>query len=96
MDDLVIFSDTLEQHILDLQKVFDIIKENSLKANLSKCHFIKQEVEVLGHILSIEGIRTVPKKIDVISKWESPKNITQLRSFLGAIEYYRNFIKDLL
>ena len=94
MDDLVIFSDTLEQHILDLQKVFDIIKENGLKANLSKCHFIKQEVEVLGHILSTEGIKPVPKKVDVISKWESPKNITQLRSFLGAIGYYRKFIKD--
>jgi len=53
MDDLVIFSNILEQHILDLQKVFDIIKENGLKANLSKCHFIKQEVEVLGHILSM-------------------------------------------
>jgi len=94
MDDLVIFSNTLEQHILDLQKVFDIIKENGLKANLSKCHFIKQEVEVLGHILSTEGIKPIPKKIDVISKWESPKNITQLRSFLGAIGYYRKFIKD--
>ena len=87
MDDLVIFSFTLEQHILDLQKVFDIIKENGLKANLSKCHFIKQEVEVLGHILSTEGIKPVPEKVDVISKWELPKNITQLRSFLVAIEY---------
>ena len=49
---------------------------------------------MLGYILSTEGIKPVPKKVDVISKWESPKNITQLRPFLGAIGYYRKFIKD--
>ncbi len=94
MDDLVVFSPSLEQHIEDLQNVFNIIKENGIKANLSKCHFLKKEVEVLGHVLSTEGVKPVSKKVEAIAKWEAPTNITQLRSFLGAIGYYRKFIKD--
>ena len=93
-DDLVVFSSSLDQHISDLQNVFNIIKENGIKANLSKWHFLKQEVEVLGNILSTKWVKLVSKKVESIKNWESPINVTQLRSFLGAIDYYRKFIKD--
>ena len=92
IDDLVIFSQSIEDHIQDLKKVFSIIKNNGLKVNLEKCHFFKQKVELLGHILSINGVAPIPEKIEIILNWLPPKNITQLQSFLGAVGYYRKFI----
>ena len=92
IDDLVIFSPSIEEHIQDLRKVFTIIKNNGLKINLEKCHFFKKKVELLGHILSVEGVAPIPGKTEIIHNWLPPKNITQLRSFLGAVGYYRKFI----
>ena len=92
IDDLVIFSETYEAHLQDLNKVFNIIKENCLKINLEKCHFFKQEVELLGHTVSTKGISPIANKIKVISEWLPPTSITQLQSFLGAVGYYRKFI----
>lgn len=68
MDDIVIFSTNLEQHILDLQNVFSIIRDNGLKTNLSKCHFFKEEVELIGHVLSTEGVKPIQKKVESINK----------------------------
>jgi len=92
IDDLIIFSPTFEQHIEDLKKVFDILKDNGLKINLDKCDFFKESVELLGHTVSIEGISPINKKIEIIREWLPPTNITQLQSFLGAVGYYRKFI----
>ena len=92
VDDLVVFSPSIEQHIVDLNKVFNIIKENNLKINLEKCNFFKEKVNLLGHTLSINGISPIQEKIQVILEWIPPKNITQLQSFLGAVGYYRKFI----
>ena len=92
VDDLVVFSPSIEQHIEDLNKVFNIIKENNLKINLEKCNFFKEKVNLLGYTLSINGISPIQEKIQVILEWIPPKNITQLQSFLGAVGYYRKFI----
>ena len=94
IDDLVIFSDSVESHIIHLNKVFSILKENRLKINLEKCTFFKTKVVLLGHVLSTEGISPIPDKVKVILNWLPPKNHTQLKSFLGAIGYYRKFIKN--
>eukprot|EP00833_Pecoramyces_ruminatium_P018235 jgi/Orpsp1_1/1192267/evm.model.d7180000091854.1 len=92
IDDLVVYSPSMEQHIKDLEKVFYILHNNGLKINLEKCHFFKEEVELLGHKLSTRGISPIDAKVNIIIKWLPPKNIKQLRSFLGAISYYRKFI----
>jgi len=92
VDDLVVFSPSIEQHIEDLNKVFNIIKENNLKINLEKCNFFKEKVNLLGHTLSINGISPIQEKIQVILEWIPPRNIIQLQSFLGAVGYYRKFI----
>ena len=94
IDDLVIFSDSIESHITHLTKVFQILADNGLKINLEKCSFFKEEVVLLGHVLSTKGICPIPDKIKVIVNWLPPKNITQLKSFLGAVGYYRKFIKN--
>ena len=77
VDDLVVFSPSIEQHIEDLNKVFNIIKENNLKINLEKCNFFKEKVNLLGHTLSINGISPIQEKIQVILEWIPPRNITQ-------------------
>ena len=66
IDDLVIFSPSMEEHIQNLRKVITIIKNNGLKINLEKCHIFKKKVELLGHILSVEGVAPIPEKIEII------------------------------
>ena len=94
IDDLIIFSQSLEAHIVHLQKVFSILLSNGLKINFEKCAFFKTEVNLLGHVLSINGLLPMPEKTKVILNWIPPKNVTQLKSFLGAVGYYRKFIKN--
>jgi len=88
IDDLIIFSKSFDEHINDIIKVFAIISDNGLKVNFNKCHFFKQKVELLGHIISTQGISSIDVKVEVISNWLAPKNVKQLQSFLGAICYY--------
>ena len=92
IDDLIIFSETPEDHLKDLERVFAILRENGIKLNLEKCNFFKTKVELLGHTVSTEGISPLPKKVEVIAQWLPPTTITQLQSFLGAVGYYRKFI----
>lgn len=92
MDDLVIFSPTFEKHLIDIERVLKIMKENDIKVNLEKSHFFRSEVEVLGHKLTTKGIKPMDTKILAIANWTKPLNITELRSFLGAVGYYRKFI----
>ena len=87
IDDIIIFSKNIEEHIKHLKLVFEILYENGLKINFEKGTFFKTEVVLLGHILSTKGISPVPEKVKVIVNWLPPKNITQLKSFLGAIGY---------
>ena len=94
IDDLVIFSNSLEEHIKDIIKVFEIISVNRLKVNLEKCNFFKKKVELLGHTLSVEGISPIMSKVNAIASWSAPTTVKQLQSFLGAVGYYRKFIAN--
>jgi len=94
IDDLIIFSPSYEQHTKDLAEVFTIFKKIDLKLNLKKCHSFQEEVELLGHILSTKGIKPIPEKVKVYANWFSRKDLSKLRSFLGAVGYYQKFIKD--
>jgi hypothetical protein len=65
-----------------------------LYAKFSKCEFWIEEVAFLGHVLSAEGVVVDPSKIKSVSKWQSPKSMTEIRSFLGFAGYYRRFIEN--
>jgi len=84
----------MESHLEHLSKVFAILQENNLKINLEKCDFFKTEVTILDLRLSVNGLSPIPEKVKIIANWTPPKTITQLKSFLGAVGYYKKFIKN--
>lgn len=94
MDDVVVFSTSLQEHIEKLKQVFERFRMCRLKVQLDKTEFLKKEAEFLGHIITPEGIKPNPKKLQAIEKYPIPKTTKQIKSFLGLIGYYRKFIKD--
>ena len=93
IDDILVYSKDREDHDTHLQVVLETLRKEQLYAKLSKCEFWFREVSFLGHIVSEEGIRVDPKKIEVIIEWKPPRNVTEVRSFLGLAGYYRRFFK---
>jgi len=94
LDDILIFSKSLEKHYEILDRVLDRIEKAGLRINPEKCHILKTEVKFLGHVINEKGIQTDPSKLEAIKSFEKPKCIKNLRSFLGICNYYRRFIKD--
>ena len=76
--------------------MLETLRKERLYAKLSKCEFLLREVSFLGHIVSEEGIQVDPKKVEVIIEWKPPRNVTEVRSFLGLEGYYRRFVKGFL
>lgn len=93
LDDLLIFSSTLEEHLDRLNKVLSRLEQFGLKLNVEKCHFVQTSVKCLGHIISKDGVATDPAKIETVKSWPCPSNVKELKSFLGFSGYYRRFIE---
>jgi hypothetical protein len=94
IDDILIYSGSLEEHEEHLRKVFQRLRENKLYAKLEKCEFGMMEVDFLGHRITQEGLKMDDHKVKAIVDWEPPKLVLALRSFLGLVSYYRKFIKN--
>jgi hypothetical protein len=92
LDDILIYSRTVEEHLEHLKKIFDILLANKLYAKLNKCEFLQTKVIFLGHILSDKGKEVDPKKVQAIHDWPPPRNIHELRTFLGLAKFYREYI----
>ncbi|KAL5854909.1 hypothetical protein ACOSQ4_004711 [Xanthoceras sorbifolium] len=93
IDDILVYSQTIEDHDRHLRVVLQILREKQLYSKLSKCEFWLAEIAFLGHIVSADGIKADSKKIEAIIDWKPPKNVTEIRSFLGLAGYYRRFVK---
>lgn len=93
LDDLIVFSDTLEEHEVRLMKVLNRLKDYGLKLSPEKCHFFKTSVKYLGHVVDAQGVHTDPEKIAALTSWPRPSNMKELKSFLGFAGYYRRFVK---
>ncbi|XP_073109864.1 uncharacterized protein [Elaeis guineensis] len=91
-DDILVYSQNMEQHLVHLQQILHTLRKNRLYAKKSKCTFGGKQVEYLGHIIRAEGVATDPKKIAAIVEWPKPVSVKQLWSFLGLASYYRRFI----
>jgi hypothetical protein len=94
IDNILIFSRSEFDHARDLRWVLEKLRQHKLYANAEKSEFALRELEFLGHVLSGEGIRPDPKKIQAIREWEVPRTQKGVRSFLGLANYYRKFIKN--
>lgn len=94
MDDIIIFSTSLTEHLDNLAKIFATLQKHNLKIQLDKSEFLQKEVAFLGHIVTTDGVKPNPNKIEIIQKWPIPQNEKDLRGFLGILGYYRKFIRD--
>jgi hypothetical protein len=93
VDDIMIYSKSLEDHMIHIEKVLQKLKEYNLVIKLKKCRFCQKKIEFLGHEIGEEGLKPNSKKIEAIMKIQEPKTITEVRSFLGLCSYYRRFVK---
>ncbi|MCO5586422.1 hypothetical protein L7F22_040362 [Adiantum nelumboides] len=92
-DDVIIYSKTIEEHKEHLKVTFQALRDNKLYVNQKKSEFFLQEIQYLGHIISKNGIRMDPAKLEVIKDWPNPRNLHEVRSFIGMCAYYRRFIE---
>ena len=88
LDDIVIYSNTLKEHVEHLRKVFKILRQNELYVKKEKCSFAKEEVSFLGHRIRDGKLMMDDSKVKAIQEWDPPTKVPQLRSFLGLVNYY--------
>lgn len=93
LDDIIIFSSDIDTHIQRLDFVFSRLAAYNLKLKPQKCEFFKTKTTYLGHVVSSEGIHADPAKTEAVMKWPIPKNVKDVRKFLGFVGYYRRFVK---
>ena len=95
LDDMIISGKTDNEHLANLGAVLERLERFGLRANLEKCEFFKEQVTYCGHVISEEGLRKSPDKVNAVLNAPKPENVQQLRSFLGLVNYYRSFLPNL-
>ena len=95
LDDIIVFSESFDEHIRRLETIFDRLNQHNLKLNPKKCHFVQTTIKFLGHTISAEGIEPNNDKVKIIQEHPIPINKTQLKSFLGLVGYYRKHIENV-
>ena len=94
LDDVIVFSNSIEEHMQRVENVFQRLQECGLKLKPNKCSFLMRKINYLGHVVSEAGIEPDPSKVEVIRSWPVPTNVDELRRFLGFASFYRKFVKD--
>jgi hypothetical protein len=93
IDDVLVYSKDQVEHANHLRIVLQILREHQLHAKFSKCKFWLDKVEFLGHVITKEEIAVNPNKVQAVLDWKAPKNVKEIREFLGMAGYYRRFIE---
>ncbi|KAJ9521462.1 hypothetical protein QJQ45_008876 [Haematococcus lacustris] len=94
LDDILVMSKSLPEHMQHLRLVFDLLRKNKLYAKMSKCEFMQLTLRFLGHVISAGAISVDPDKVRAIVDWPVPSSLTQLQSFLGAANFVRKFVHN--
>jgi hypothetical protein len=89
IDDILIYSKTLEDHAHHLKQVFQVLQQHNLYIKFKKCDFAQSHIEYLGHIISKDGVARDPTKTDAMLNWLVPMSLTEVRGFLGLTRYYK-------
>ena len=93
IDDVLVHSKSREECEEHLRTSLQLLRDNQLYAELSKCEFWLEQVAFLGHVISREGLTVDPSKVDAVVGWKRPSSVTEIRSFLGLAGYYRRFVQ---
>jgi hypothetical protein len=93
IDDILIYSQSEEEHVDHLKMVLQRLREHQLYAELSKCEYWTDKVLFLGHIINKDGLALDPKKVADILNWKAPTNVRGIKSFIAMAGYYRRFIE---
>ena len=94
MDDIVVYASSLEEHSVKLKKLLGRLKTANLTLQPEKCHFLGKEITYLGHVITQNGVKPDPRKIEAVKNFPLPKTRKNIKQFLGLIGYYRRFIPD--
>ncbi|KAM9996527.1 hypothetical protein ACTFIZ_002337 [Dictyostelium cf. discoideum] len=94
VDDIVIFSDSFEEHTEHLNKLLEKLRLNKIYLSVNKCKFYEKEIEFVGHVLTSEGIKVRDSKVDAILRMPEPVTVKQVRAFIGSCNYYKKFIRN--
>ena len=92
LDDIIIFSQNEREHLKHIEIIFKKLKKAGLKLKEPKCDFFKKEIHYLGHLISVNGIQPLPKKLDSIRNMPKPRSPKEIKQFLGLAGYYRKFV----
>nr|AAX96624.1 retrotransposon protein, putative, Ty3-gypsy sub-class [Oryza sativa Japonica Group]ABA92970.1 retrotransposon protein, putative, Ty3-gypsy subclass [Oryza sativa Japonica Group] len=93
IDDILIYSKNEEEHAEHLRLIMGKLRDHQLFAKFSKCEFWLDRVAFLGHVISSNGVKVDPSKVEAVLAWNPPKNVSEIRSFLGLAGYYQRFIE---
>lgn len=94
LDDIIIYSTSLEEHIDRLRQVFERLRQSNFKVQLDKTEFLRKEVSFLGHLVTPNGVKPNPDKVEAIKRYPIPKTTKEIKGFLGLLGYYRKFINN--